>query len=116
MQVVLASRTAANTLAFERLVQADPVVLDVKPAIEVVPGLEHNMILTSGPPLPWQLYEGGQRDAIIGGALFEGLAGCRAEAIEKLDQGEIHVAGCHDFGCVGSLAGIYTASMPVFCC
>src|SRR5262249_34732634 len=32
----------------------------------------------------------------------------------KLDADEIKVGACHDFGCIGSLAGIYTASMPVF--
>ena len=59
-------------------------------------------------------YTGGQREGIIGGALFEALARDRIEAIAKLDAGEIKVGACHDFGCVGSLAGIYTASMPVF--
>ena len=64
--------------------------------------------------MPWGEYTGGQREAIIGGALFEGLAGGREEAIHRLDNGEIRVKGCQDYGCVGSLAGIYTASMPVF--
>lgn len=107
-------RTSANAEAFERLVKANPVVRDVQPAIDVVQGLERNVILTSGPPLPWSGYTGGQREAIIGGARFEGLADSREDAIAKLDAGEIHVRGCHDYGCVGSLAGIYTASMPVF--
>ena len=114
MQDASGARAAANTQAFDRLVKADPVVVDVRPAIEVVPGLDRNTILTSGPPLAWPGYTGGQREAIIGGALFEGLADSRDEAIAKLDGGGIKVAGCHDFGCVGSLAGIYTASMPVF--
>jgi len=105
---------AANVEAFERLVKADPVVRDVQPAIDVVQGLERNVILTSGPPLAWTGYTGGQREAIIGGARFEGLADSRENAIAKLDAGEILVRGCHDYGCVGSLAGIYTASMPVF--
>ncbi len=107
-------RAAANAEAFERLVKADPVVRDVQPAIDVVQGLERNMILTSGPPLAWSGYTGGQREAIIGGARFEGLADSREDAIAKLDAGKIIVRGCHDYGCVGSLAGIYTASMPVF--
>ena len=114
MQVASGARAAANKQAFDRLVKADPVVVDVRPAIEVVPGLTRNTILTSGPPLAWPGYTGGQREAIVGGALFEGLAGSRDEAIAKLNDGRIKVAGCHDFGCVGSLAGIYTASMPVF--
>jgi hypothetical protein len=93
---------------------ADPVVVDVRPAAEVMPGYQPSLVLTSGAPLPWPRYAGGQRDAIIGGVLFEGLAATRAEAIAALDAGEVQVGSCHDYGAVGSLAGIYTASMPVF--
>ena len=107
-------RNAANQEAFERLCAADPVLTDIRSAIEVLPGMTRDTILTSGPAMDWQDYEGGQRDAVIGGALFEGLAADRDEAERKLAGGEIRVDGCHDHGCVGSLAGIYTASMPVF--
>ena len=31
-----------------------------------------------------------------------------------LDAGEIIVSSCHEHDCIGSVAGIYTASMPVF--
>jgi hypothetical protein len=108
------TRYEANAEAVERLCTADPVVVDVAPAGEVLPGYSANLVLTSGAPLPWPDYAGGQREAIIGGALFEGIAASRKEAIAALDAGEIRVAGCHDYGAVGSLAGIYTASMPVF--
>ena len=108
------TRYEANAEALERLCAADPVVVDVQPTGEVIPGYLPNLVLTSGAPLPWPEYTGGQRDAIIGGVLFEGLAATRAEAIAALGAGEVRVAGCHDYGAVGSLAGIYTASMPVF--
>lgn len=108
------TRDGANAEAVERLCTADPVVVDVAPAGEVLPGYTPNLVLTSGAPMPWPAYVGGQREAIIGGALFEGIAASRQEAIAALDAGEIRVAGCHDYGAVGSLAGIYTASMPVF--
>ncbi len=114
MQDASGIREAANHMAFSRMVEANPILLDVRPAINVLPGLSRDTILTSGPPIGWAGYTGGQRDAIIGGAQFEGLAKDRTDAIAKLDRGEIKVAGCHDYGCVGSLAGIYTASMPVF--
>ena len=107
-------RIAANLTAFERLCDAEPVLVDLGPAIEHLPGLSRETILTSGPALPFSEYEGGQRDAIIGAAQFEGLAGDRAEAVAKLEGGDLRVGGCHDFGAVGSLAGVYTASMPVF--
>ena len=108
------NRTEANGLAFERLCAAEPVLVDIRPAIEVLPGMTPATVLTSGPPMPWEHYVGGQRDAVIGGALFEGLASDAEDAARKLAAGEIVVDGCHDYGAVGSLAGIYTASMPVF--
>lgn len=114
MQFAVDQREIANRLAFERLTQSDPVLTDIRRAGDFVPGLTPETILTSGPPMQWADYTGGQREAIIGGALFEGLASDKDEAVAKLDAGEIKIGGCHDFGCVGSLAGIYTASMPVF--
>lgn len=104
----------ANAAAFERLTTADPWVVDVGAARDVMPGFADNLVLTSGAPMAWPEYTGGQREALIGGALFEGLAATRAEAIAGFDSGAIVVGACHDHGAVGSLAGIYTASMPVF--
>ena len=110
----MANRDQANQAALEKFLSAEPVLVDVAPTGEVAPGFTDNLILTSGVPLPWADYVGGQRDAVIGGALFEGLAADRAEAEARLESGEIRVDGCHGYNCVGSLAGIYTASMPVF--
>jgi len=110
----MSDRAAANREAHRRLCASEPRLVDVRPAGEVVPGYEPNLILTSGAPLAFADYVGGQREAIIGAAQFEGLAASRDEAIAKLESGEIRVDGAHGYGCVGSLAGVYTASMPVF--
>lgn len=107
-------RQSANQEAFRRLTTADPVLEDVRPAGESVPGFSRETILTSGPTMPWTSYVGGQRAAIIGAAQFEGLARDAADAERKLAAGEIRVRGCQELGCVGSLAGVYSASMPVF--
>lgn len=108
------ARRAANEEAFRRLCDTEPVLIDVQPAIDVLPDMTRQTVLTSGAPLDWEEYVGGQRDAIIGGALYEGLASSPEEADAKFSTGELVVGSCHDYGCVGSLAGIYTASMPVF--
>jgi len=107
-------RKDANAETFRRLMAAEPVLIDVRPAGEAVPGFAPNLVLTSGPTLAFGDYEGGQREGLIGGALYEGLAASRDEAIARLESGAIRVLGCQELGCVGSLAGIYTASMPVF--
>lgn len=107
-------RAVANRIAHERLCAADPVLRDVVPAIDVVPGMQPNLILTSGPAFAFDEYKGGQRKAIVYGALYEGLAKDFDDAVDKLRNGTIQVGATHDHGCVGSVAGIYTASMPVF--
>jgi hypothetical protein len=106
--------SAANAESFRRLCAAEPVLEDIVAAGDIVPGMHRRMILTSGPVLAWKDYVGGQRKAIVGAALFEGLAESEAEAEKRLAEGEIEVDGCHAHGCVGSLAGVYSASMPVF--
>jgi hypothetical protein len=107
-------REAANAEAVARMTGAEPVLVDVLPAGDAVPGMSGNVILTSGPPMEWGRYYGGQRNAVIYGALYEGLASGPADADAKLSDGRIVLAATHDHGCVGSVAGIYTASMPVF--
>jgi hypothetical protein len=114
MAVATVDRDKANAIALERLVGADPVLVDVRPAAEVVPGMTPETILTSGPPMEFDAYTGGQRNAILYGAVFEGLAGDPDEAAAAIHAGRIRLGGTHAHGCVGSVAGIYTASMPVF--
>jgi hypothetical protein len=110
----VADRSSANAEAVARMTGAEPVLIDVAPAGQVVPGMTERTILTSGPPMPWPEYYGGQRNAVIYGALYEGLASDPDDADAKLSDGRITLAATHDHSCVGSVAGIYTASMPVF--
>lgn len=109
-----ARREQANQRAFTKLTSADPVLVDVRRAGDVVPGMTPTTILTSGPPQAWEAYVGPQRNALIYGAMFEGLAATEEQAAAKLASGEITIEPCHHHGCVGSVAGIYTSSMPVF--
>lgn len=102
----------ANRTAVDALVASDPVLVGVQSAGEAM-GLPRSTVLTSGPTMPFASYTGGQRAAIVGGALYEGLARDEAAAVAALERGDILVRGCQEFGCVGSLAGVTTASMPV---
>lgn len=108
------TRERANQEAVGRILTADPVLVDVAAAGEVVPGMTATTILTSGAPMEWAEYTGGQRRAIMYGAVYEGLADSVEDAARKLDDGEIEVDSTQRHSCVGSVAGIYTASMPVF--
>lgn len=107
-------RRAANEEAFNRMVGSDPVLVDVRLAGDVIPGMGPKTILTSGPPHRWPEYVGPQRNALIYGAMHEGLASDEDDAAARFESGEIEIEPCHHHGAVGSVAGIYTASMPVF--
>jgi len=107
-------RDQANAEAVARMTGAEPVLIDVQAAGDVIPGMSPNMILTSGPAMPWAQYYGGQRRAVLCGAIYEGLASDEDDADRKLRDGKILLGATHDHRCVGSVAGIYTASMPVF--
>ncbi|WP_338835504.1 DUF1116 domain-containing protein [Neomoorella thermoacetica] len=105
---------AANQKAVNRLLEAQPKLVDVKLAGEVIPGFERNMILHSGPPITWSKMCGPMRGAVIGALIYEGLAD-NAEQAEKLAaSGEIKFAPCHEYSAVGPMSGIISASMPVF--
>jgi hypothetical protein len=107
------ARTKANAVALERLLTAEPVLIGVAQARDAVPGMTDATILTSGAPLEWPEYSGGQRRSIVYAALYEGLADTVEAAERALDNGEIVVHSTQQHQCVGSVAGIYTASMPV---
>jgi hypothetical protein len=104
----------ANALAYERMASAEPVLVDVLPAGEVMPGMTPETVLTSGAPRSWDEYHGGQKAGLIGGAIYEGLATDAEDMDRKVRSGEITLGVPQDHGAAGSLAGIYTASMPVF--
>ncbi|WP_255868966.1 YlbE family protein [Arthrobacter jinronghuae] len=108
-----ASRLSANEAAVEAMLSAEPELIDVLPALEAVPGMTEETILVSGPLMQWQDYTGCQRLAVVGAAVFEGLAATPAEADALLHSGEIRLGSCHEYGAVGSLTGVCSASMPV---
>lgn len=104
----------ANQEATGRLVQGDPVLVDIAPAGQVVPGLRDRMVIHAGPPIAWQRMCGAQRGAIIGMVLFEGWASDIQEAEAMLARGEIGLEPNHDHQAVGPMAGTISPSLPVF--
>lgn len=112
-QKVFAGLGAANLEAVDKLFGCEPHLLGVTRAADAIPGMRPNLVLTSGPALPFGSYTGGQREALLGAAIYEGFAADRIEAERAYARGDVLVAGCQQFGAVGSLAGVTTASMPV---
>jgi len=105
---------AANTVALTRLVSADPVLIDVAPAGEIVEGLEGRMILHAGPPIPWERMCGAMRGSVIGLVLWEGWAATPAEGERLLAEGKVRLEPNHHHHGVGPMAGTTSPSLPVW--
>ncbi len=104
----------ANAEALRRLISAQPVLCDVAPAREVIPGLQDRMITHSGPPIEWQRMCGAQQGAIIGQVIYEGWANTADEARALLAEGAIRLEPNHHHQTVGPMAGTISASAPVW--
>ncbi|WP_152395704.1 YlbE family protein [Paenibacillus guangzhouensis] len=102
---------AANKLAVERIVNSQPILIGFDQAINCVPGMTKTTILHSGPPITWDRMNGAMRGAVTGAIVFEGLAKDLEEAAEVAASGKITFAPCHEHNCVGSMAGVTSASM-----
>ena len=105
---------AANLEALNRVNAAQPTLVDILPAIDAVPGMTRNTILHAGPPITWDRMSGPLRGAIIGALIFEKRASGPEEAAALAASGEIKFSPCHEHDAVGPMAGVVSASMPVF--
>ena len=103
----------ANAETLDVILNGRPVWVDVRPALEVVPGMTKNTVLHSAPPIAWERMCGPHQNGIIGAALFEGLADTPEEARRRIEKGEIIVDACHNHDSVGAGAGITSSSMPM---
>ena len=104
---------AANRRAFERIRDAQPVWVDMGRAVDVVPGMTARTILHAGPPIAYERMCGPMRGAVQGALMFEGLAQTAEEADRLAGSGDIEFKPCHELGCVGPMAGVVSASMPM---
>ncbi len=105
----------ANEEAASRLNLGDPVLVDIAPAGEVIPGLAGKMVLHSGPPIEWDRMCGAQKGALIGQVIYEGWAKSVEEASAMLERGEIKLEPNHHHQAVGPMAGTISPSAPVWC-
>jgi hypothetical protein len=105
---------AANAEAARRIIAADPVLVDVAPAAEVIPGMRDRLVLHSGPPVDWTRMCGAQRGAAIGMCIFEGWAKNAEEAVRRIEAGEIGFEPNHHHSTVGPMAGTITPHMWVW--
>ncbi len=104
----------ANAEALARMNRAEPVLVDIKYAGEVAPELDGRTIGHAGPPIRWEDMCGPMKGAVMGAAVYEGMARTLEEAAEKVQTGAIRLVSNHSLGCVGPMTGMITRSMPLW--
>ena len=105
--------TAANTEGLRRMLAADPVLIDVRRAGDVIKGLGEKVVLHSGPPIAWDRMCGPMQGAVAGAIVFEGWAADLDAAMALAAAGGVQFHPNHHFDAVGPMTGITTLSMPV---
>jgi hypothetical protein len=103
----------ANITAIERVLKSTPLLVDIRPAIEVLPNMKKNSIFHAGPPIEWKRMCGPMKGAIVATMIFEELAHDWDEAVKLINQGDIVFSPNHEHDAVGPMAGVISPSLPV---
>ena len=105
---------AANAETLRRMLAAQPVLVGVRRAGDLIRELDgERLILHAGPPLAWDRMCGPLRGAVCGAIVFEGWANDLAAAEKLVESGGVRFAPNHHFGAVGPMTGITTRSQPL---
>jgi len=104
----------ANKQALDRMMESDPVWVDIGLARDVIKGMTDRMLLHAGPPITWERMSGPMKGAVIGASIYEGWAHNGPESENLARAGNITFAPNHNYNAVGPMAGIISPNMPVF--
>jgi len=103
----------ANQKAVERMMDSEPVWIDLAPASKKM-GLRGRTLLHAGPPLQWKNASGPMKGAIIGAAIYEGWAESEKQVVRLAEEGEIRLDCDHHHNAAGPMAGVISPSMSVY--
>lgn len=104
---------SANANAVQRVLASKPYLIDVKPAIEVLPGMGKRSIFHAGPPISWDKMCGPMKGAVAANIMFEKWASSWEEATKLVEEGVVELSPNHDHEAVGPMAGVISPSLPV---
>lgn len=104
---------SANSVAVERMMDSDPVWVDIAPLREKIP-IAKKTLLHAGPPLGWDSASGPMKGAIIGACIYEGWAENEEQAGRLVEEGEVKLEPAHHYNAVGPMAGVISPTMPVY--
>jgi hypothetical protein len=102
----------ANVVAFDRLVNGQPALVDCRPAREAL-DLPERVVLHAGPPVEWARMCDPMRVAILTAIRYEEWAANDDAARHLVERGQVRLEPCHHWRAVGPMTGMITASMPV---
>ncbi len=104
----------ANQKAFDIINQAEPNLVDVKYAKDVIEGMDKYTIGHAGPPIAWEDMCGPLQGAILGAIVYEELAATLEDAKKLVLANKIKFRPNHEMGAVGPMTGMITYSMPLW--
>jgi len=102
----------ANNAIAQKIIAAQPRLVDVVRAKTVIPELSGQLILHAGPPIAFKDMPEPVQGSAIGAVLFEGWATDEAAARKLCEK--VQFAPNHHFRTVAPMGGILTGNMPVF--
>lgn len=106
---------AANAEALGRIVTAQPYLVDIRPAGQVIPELGERDFLHAGPPLAgWEEASGALRGSIVGALVHLGFARDVADAEALAASGGVRLLPANDHHAGGTYAGVIARRTPVF--
>src|SRR4051794_17147422 len=103
----------ANDAITQKIIAAQPTLVEVVRAKSVIPELEGKLILHAGPPIAFADMPDPVQGAAIGAAIFGGWA-TDEESARRVCEEEVEFAPNNDFRAVGAMGGILSANLPVF--
>jgi hypothetical protein len=103
-----------NKKTVEKILSAESILVDIKPAAKAIPGFKNNLITHAGPPIEWGRMCQPQKLAITNLIIYEGLADTSEKAERLVETGEVIIEPNHNYRNVGAMCGATSASMPVF--
>lgn len=104
----------ANKIAIEKMREADPVLVDIRQAKDVLKNFSKNIFLHAGPPIKFEDMCEPMKGAVYCALINEGFASNVEEAKKIAVSGEIIYKPCHEYGVVGPMTGLTTWSMPLW--
>lgn len=104
----------ANAEAAKRMNEAEPYLVDVSRAGDVIPGMKGKMLLHAAPHVDWEHMCGPQKGSAVAATLFEGWAKTPDEAFELLASGEVAFEPAHNHQSLAGAGMMISPSMMVF--